>query len=442
MPRILKKIIGIPTFSLPQRYEYQIEKMVSNAQTKGTSKLFDSRQNDIPLFNFNFDVYNLAKAITTDIRKQRYQLTPPKQRIVKTKTKQRLIYDYCLTDKIVIASISQLLNELLEKLISDRSYAFRIGSNPYFVVQKLSDYILDFYKKKGKNLYIFKTDFVAYSDSINVGPNSVLWNYISELFELHSIIPHDYQLNLIKQIIRPEHYNLEEHLQCNMYGAPTGTAIISFVNNLYAFKIDKLFDNQPDLFYARYCDDILLLHPNRDILLQQITILEEAIKKIQLKTNRKKNTLACFNRSGATDSDSFPALNYIDYLGYRISANGLICLSKPRQRKFLRLMKQRINDILKTIHYQSIDEAGAIICHALNHYMINKVMGEQSAHAIITESSDHGQLKHLDYQLALAVAKALTRTNSVKAFREISYRKIRGKYGLKSLIVLRNGSFR
>jgi hypothetical protein len=442
MPKFFKKFIGIPTFSLPQRYEFQINKMVANVQAKGASKLFELRQNDIPLFNFNFDVHNLAKAISTDIRKQRYQLSHPKQRLIKTKTKERLIYDYSLTDKIVIGSVSQLLNELLEKVISERSYAFRVGSNPYLVVKKLSDYILDLRKKKTPDLYAFKTDFVAYSDSINVGPNSVLWDYIDELFETHGIAPLDYQLDLIKQIIRPEYYSLDRKLQTNIYGAPTGTAIITFVNNLYAFKIDKLFDNQPSLFYARYCDDILLLHSNKEVLLEQIEILESEIKKIQLKTNIKKNTLACFSRSGAKqDDERFEALNYIDYLGYRIASNGLFCISKPRQRKFLRLMRQRISEILKSTHFQSIDEAGTTICHALNNYMVNKVIGEQSARSIITESSDHGQLKHLDYQLALEVAKVLTEINGVKAFRKISYRKIREKYGLKSIIMLRNGTF-
>lgn len=443
MFQFIKKWLGIPSFSLPTRYEFQIQKMVASVQAKGAAKLFELRQNDIPLFNFNFDIYYLAKALSTDIRKERYQLSMPKQRMVNTKTKQRLIYDYNLTDKIVIASISQLLNELLESIISDRSYAFRVGSNPLMVVKTLSNYILHYRKKHTDNLYLFKTDFVAYSDSICIGPKSVLWDYIAELFQAHHIIPSPYQLKLITQIIRPEHYNLDNRLQTNVYGAPTGTAIISFVNNLYAFKIDKLFDNQPDLFYARYCDDIVLLHPDKEKLLAYIDRFNNEIEKIQLKTNSRKNILACFSRSGAAyDDQRFQSLNYIDYLGFRLSSHGLFCLSKPRQRKFLRLMVQRINDILKTLPHQSIDEAGSIICHALNDYMINKVIGEQSARALISESSDHGQLKQLDYQLALNVAKALTRINSVKAFRVISYKKIRETYGLKSILMLRNGPLR
>jgi hypothetical protein len=437
----LKIFKGIPSFSHPERYEYQIRKLITNAQGKGFGKLFALRQRDIPLFNFNFDAHNLANAIAADIRLENYTLSSPSQRIIQSKTKQRLIYDYNLTDKIVIGAISQLLNELLENIMSQSSYAFRVGFGPYNVLTDLSTYIRRIRNMGKKEIYLFKTDFVGYSDRIHVAPNSFLWSYIDELMARNQVKPSKYQMGLIQSMIRPEYFNLDERQQCNSFGAPTGTAIITFVNNLYAFKVDDMFEDEPDIFYARYCDDILILHPDPAQLKVYVQKLESFLKIIRLDTNTKKNILACLNTSGGkTSIDGFTSLNYFDYLGYRMSGHGTISISKQRERKFIRLMIQRIKDVTKTLQYKNIDEAAFIICHSLNHYYVNRMVGENSARSIIKESSNHGQLQHIDYLIALEIAKALTKIPSVKAFRVLSYKEIREVYGLKSLLQIRNYS--
>ena len=52
--------------------------------------------------------------------------------------------------------------------------------------------------------------------------------------------------------------------------------------------------------------------------------------------------------------------------------------------------------------------------------------------------NDRGQLKQLDYTVAQLVAQKLTGSKSVKAFRYVPYRKIRNKWKLPSLVVMRN----
>ncbi len=440
MLNIFKKNKGIQTFSHPVRYLYQINKLIANAKSKGLSALFELTQQDVPLFNFSFDADNLANAIAVDIRKERYHLTTPRQRLIETKNKKRIIYDYPLTDKIVIGVIAQVMNELLEQVMSDKSYAFRVGSSPLHVVKDFTTYIKS--KQKHSNIrefYIFRTDFVAYSDEIDVRQNSIFWKNLDELFNLFAIRPSFYQLQLIKEVIRPEFYNLEGHLQSNLSGVPTGTSMITFINNFYAYKIDNVIGADNEIFYARYCDDILICHTDKDYLKNVGKKLLEMIDAISLKTNAKKDFWGYFTPAGkASDDPLFEGTNMYDYLGYRIHAHGTFSLSTARQNKFLQIIHRRIKNISRSARFKTPFHKGKIICNSINDSLIKTYVGEQSALSMIRESSDHGQLKHLDYQIALRIAENLSGLKGPKAFRKYSYEYIRKTLGLRSLITLRN----
>ncbi|MDA7742590.1 reverse transcriptase domain-containing protein [Francisellaceae bacterium] len=358
---------------------------------------------------------------------------------MQSKTKERIIYDYTLTDKIVMGVVSQVMNELLEQVMSDKSYAFRQGSSPHHVARHFCNYIKEYNKKGHRDFYIFRTDFVAYSDEINVRENSIFWDNLDELFKLFKIKPTPYQFKMIKEIIRPEFYNLEGNLQSNLSGVPTGTSMITFINNFYAYKIDNVIARDENIFYARYCDDILICHHNQDYLKEKGKDLVQMIYDISLQTNEKKDFWGYFTSNGKPCSDNlFTGTNSYDYLGYKITAKGTFSLSTARQRKFLRVIYMRIRSICRSAKFDSDDHKGLVLCHALNDAIATTTIGEQAAVSIIRESSDHGQLKNIDYQIALKIAEAISNIKGVKAFRKIPYKKIRNKYKLMSLVNLRN----
>jgi hypothetical protein len=430
---------GIKTLTHPTRYLYQIRKLAENAQKNGISQLFTQKQTDVPLFNFYFDAHNLADILSADVRSETYRLTHPKQRLIKTKTKMRLIYEYSLTDKIILGVLSQVLNECLEEVISDKSYAFRTGIKVQDVLENWSRYLRTHKKKNINEFYFFRTDFVNYSDEINVNENSVFWSNLSELLSRLGVYPTTYQWGLIRYAIRPEYYNLEGRLQCNLMGVPTGTSIVNFTNNFYAYKVDNLIGNDSSLLYIRYCDDIFICHPEKRVLLQKKDELNAMIQSLSLRTNAKKNFLGYFSPSGkACDDPQFTGCNSYEYLGYRMYAEGTFSLSRQRIRKFLRSIYQHINHIRYSAHFKSTNQAGKIICHALNDVMIKRIICDHGANALLKESSNHAQLKHLDYLIALRVAETLSGVKGVRAFRKVPYQTIRDIYHLQSLVNLRN----
>lgn len=436
--KIFKKNIGIPSLAHPMRYLYQIKKLVSNAKGKGLSQLFEQSQDSVQLFNFCFDADILSTALATDIRKEQYHLSQPQQRLLKVKNKQRLVYDYPLTDKIVLGVLSQVLNELLTQVMSKHSYAFQIGKSPVQVIQSLANYIKSF-PNNISEFYLFRTDFVSYSDEIDVRENSIFWTNLEELFTLFSIKPTQYQWKLIKDAIRPECYNLNGLLQCNLAGVPTGTAMVTFTNNFYAYKIDHIMEKYEDIFYARYCDDIILCHPDPSYLKEKSIELKTLIHSLSLRTNPKKEMWNYFTTSGkACDNPEFTGVNAYEYLGYRVRANGMFTLSKARQRKILKTLFYRISNTYKSASFKNKIQAGEIICHAINNSYTNPSMAEPGILSLINETTDHAQLKHLDYLIALRIAETLSGIRGTKAFRHYPYKKIRAEFGLRSLIVLRN----
>ena len=53
-------------------------------------------------------------------------------------------------------------------------------------------------------------------------------------------------------------------------------------------------------------------------------------------------------------------------------------------------------------------------------------------------NTNRHQLKHLDYKIALAVAEAATGCKGVRAFRQLSYKRLHTDFSLQSLQELRN----
>lgn len=427
---------GIKTLSHPKRYIYQIDKLIDNIRVKGMEYLFLENQNGINAFSFNFDKENLAKNIANDIRKERYIFSPARQKIITTKNKNRIVYHFSLTDKIVIGVISQILNEMLDKIMHKSSYAFRINMSPLKVLHNLSKYIK---KISSYESYIFRTDFVDYSNQIPLYKHSVLWKNLIEFFHKFDVEPTEYQWYLIKNAIRPEFYDTNDNLQSNIIGAPTGSSIIAFINNFYVYKMDDIIGNK-NIFYSRYCDDILLCHYDAKYLQEVSYEMLNLIDRFSLSINDKKNFWGYFTPSAKKCVDSkFIGINNYNYLGYCIHAKGDFSISKQRQRKFLRIVYKRIKSVHNSLYsFSSIEQKAKLLCQAVNNCLTKKILFSQSALTVIFESTNHSELKNLDYQIALRIAEKLSNVYGAKAFRYFSYATLRNKFGLQSLVQLRN----
>jgi hypothetical protein len=423
----------------PQSYQEQIHNFVYKSYQSNLA--FSLRQNKIPLFNFGLDQIRLAKVLAHSVLHGTYQLSPPKKRSIVRKNKQRAVYEYELTDKIVLKVFAQYLNTLYKPFIAKQLYSYQKGKNAGKAIQELSKYIKTYRKRLAINgLYFLKIDIKSYSDSIIIGKNSTLWPRLDELLQGSFLQQHT--LDLIREMIRPAYRNEDGLIQVNNVGVPTGSPISNFLYNFYCAPIDSAFSNLPDLFYARFGDDILLAHPNPDALSDIKKSLFAEISKLSLTIHQEK-VVQCYlspagNQGAAFD---YPGKNAFDYLGYRIDGYGNVTLSEKRKRQFLRAMFRRIKHSHALLKDKSIDEENKImiLCQTVNNAFLDPEFLQGEVKSIISETNDQGQLKHLDYLIALNIATRVTNIQGVRAFSKLPYKMLRTNYGLCSLINMRNG---
>ena len=421
----------------PKRFEFQIDKMFNKMKNeKGIGSLFDTTQEGIPFFTFSYDRKELARTIAASIKNETFRLTPLRQKKikVKNKNKERLVYHVTPLDKIVLCVLARLLTEILEPFLNDCVYSYRKGVSPRDEVMALGAFIKK--QRKGdpkKGVYLLQSDIASYSDEINVQETSPFWEQLESQFSKLNIFPTEYQWYLIKEAIRPAHYNLDGALQMNLKGAPTGSPITTLLYNFYVTPVDFYHMYEPTLFYARYSDDIIICHPVRDILESSEDYLHIYLNAVSLTLSPKKTRRYYLSPAGnQTPGSKWQGLNQLDLLGYSLTATGDFCISSARQTKFIKKIRYIIRNTLKVIPDASPEERGRTLCKVLNSVLTEKAMTNSTLLGL-KHSSDLSQLKRLDYLIAKMIAESLSIQKGVRAFREIPYKMIREDWGLISL---------
>ncbi len=419
----------------PQIYRHEIQRLVQKHTQAGRG--YDVEQQGVPVVNFGFDQKKLAKYLAKSIKNKTYQLGVPQQRTIFRNQKNRLVYDYSLTDQIVIKVFTHYLEQQFKPLISSQLYSFQKGKKAYGAARDFGRYVLSTRKRTQKQgLYVLKIDLQSYGKTIPLGQSSPLWERLKPLTQLLT----GYEQQLVQQIIRPTYVNDKGRLQCNLYGITDGVAISNFIGNFYCAAIDELFQGWPNLFYARYGDDILLCHPQRAEILRCKEQLELALQHLQLQVNPTKSLTVYLSPAGHRGESNLIGSNALDYLGYRIDGYGRMTLSEKRKRMILLALKQRIVNLNQVLKTKPVPEHQRVkmICQMVNQALTSSQFMENQIQALLLESNDRSQLKHLDYLIALNIAMSVTSIQGVQAFSRLSYRQLRTQFELCSLVQLKN----
>ena len=406
-------------------------------------KLFKDISQSESLMTIYPDRKRIAKILAKQIQQGQYQPKPPIQRYVQVKDKKRLIYLYGLIDKIVIGAIYSEITKLLEPQLSKNCYAFRKNFNCHKVIKNLSTYLR---KHQSQPIFFYKTDVKSYFDTIPVDNQSLLWQQLSDLLATkiaEKIDKQGYFWQLIIKFVRPASFNLDGLLQSNLIGTATGVSFTAMLSNLYLSELDHMISAIPDIFYARFVDDIFICHTDAGHLEAAKNQLHQHIKKLRLSLKSEKDLQGTFSPTPSCplqqQQREFKHYASINYLGYKIFSDGLYCFSTSQQRKFLHKAYLMINNIIATNKNLSAENLGKRVCSHVSNYLIcseTKYLNRN----IYMATNSHQQLKRLDYLIALHIAKKISGVSGAKAFRTIPYKKIRQQWRLKSLCQLRNHS--
>lgn len=391
----------------------------------------------------NVDKPAFANEIAEEIANQQFRFFYPIQKRLQVSHRKKLLYTFNLKDLIVQKALLSIIVEPFLKISSSHLYSYLPGRNYKQPVNQFIDYIKKNTNKKGKiDLWLYRTDIRHYYEDIPVGENALLWTMLDNFFNQLNLKNHPaYIKSLFVDALRPVYQSIDNANAQNIRGIPYGAPISGVISNLYLMELDFKIEKIPNLFYVRYCDDILIAHYEKKVVNDAIDIIYQEMQRLGLIISETKEKRIYFTQSGSPSTDKeFKGVSAFHFLGMIVRGDGNIHASHRRTHKFLMFCKNIILETGLQYHNLSLDHRGKEICEKINNSFVIETKEGQTTNLkeVILRSSCHQFLKQLDYQLALWIAQNLSGIKGVRAFRKISYQKIRDEWGLMSLVMMRN----
>ena len=242
--------------------------------------------------NLEENLYNLYE----ELNNRTYQIDKSIYFIL-TKPKYREVWAASFKDRIVHHLIYNRLSPHYFKTFIYDSCACIPNKGTLFASNRVNHFIKSCSNNYQKETYYLKADIKNFFNSID---KDILWNLISNhpitieqskqfgndnyfLELIHQVIFHNptnnYQFNGNPNLINnvPHHKQLF-NVPLNK-GLPIGNLTSQFFANIYLDGLDKYIKHQLKMrYYARYVDDIILIHNNPQYLLKQYEYIKEYLE--------------------------------------------------------------------------------------------------------------------------------------------------------------------
>jgi RNA-directed DNA polymerase len=140
--------------------------------------------------------------------------------------------------------------------------------------------------EKGKFRYFIRADIAGYYASID---RKILTEQTKGYFNDPRI------LNYLDQIINIPIID-EGAIHIPQKGVHTRSSISPLLAALYLRPLDKLFENRPNLFYVRYCDDVLILAKTKKQFLKAKRQMQQVLQKLRLTYARRKTKMGALTK--------------------------------------------------------------------------------------------------------------------------------------------------
>lgn len=411
-----------------------IYRLLYKAQQKNLTKY--QQQEQISLLSITLFAKSFANALLKDLRAEQFRFSNlPEKWIFKNK-KKRAIYPLTITDKIVQILLIEKLQRTTLQFLSPHCYSYRSDINHFTAIKEFAAYLK---KHKEKDIFVIKSDIRDYTDNIPIGENSELWTILKKLLEFNFSNIDIYFNELITAAIRPQ-IKRNNVLYQKYIGVAMGTPISTLIANLYLTEVDRTISAIPEIFYARYGDDILIAHNNINQITEARETLTSLLQRLQLPTQLNKEHQLYLTRAGK----SYVALTWqgttrVEYLGFSINRLGNITISARRFKLAWQRLQTRIDNHHQNTQLTAVSQQCQSLCNLINQLSdINDILHDKYLMDFIRITDDRALLKQLDYLIAKKIAEKVSGKTGVRAFRNIPYQELRQKYQLKSLVMIKN----
>ncbi|MBE7074681.1 MAG: reverse transcriptase [Clostridiales bacterium] len=245
---------------------------------------------------------------------KRFMIYDPKEREIQALSYYDRIVQNCLCYNFMVPVYCK-------KLIYDNA-ACQKGKGTHFARARLERFLHDYYKKYGYQGYVLKVDIKKYFNNIN---HQILKQIFSTIY--------DFKLkDLVFNIIDSFEYSPNK-------GVPMGNQTSQIFALLYLNNLDRIIKTKFKIkYYIRYMDDLILIHSNKQNLIEVYNYINLYVQKVKIELNKK--------------SKIFAFKNGIDFLGvkYKLLKTGKLLKKMKRQSKD-RMLKR-----IKFLHEQFFEK--------------------------------------------------------------------------------------
>jgi len=268
-----------------------------------------NKRNTVNALNFELNLENNLIKLYQDIKSRKYKVETSICFIV-NKPVKREIFAGNFRDRIIHHFIINKLNQYFEKSLLYDSYSCRKEKGTLFGVSRVKKFIRQCSNNYQKDCWILKMDIQGFFMHID---KSILYkqvwlylwqerlnnNFDDEDFEvldylIKKVIFNDPTKNYIKKSPLEEwdglpssksFFNSNENC-----GLPIGNLTSQIFANVYMNTFDKWIKDELKVeFYGRYVDDFLIIHQNKEFLLNLIPKIKEFLQdKLKLTLHPKK----------------------------------------------------------------------------------------------------------------------------------------------------------
>ncbi len=338
-----------------------------------------------------------------------------KRSTIKNKVRSIFYVDHP-KDLVVFKTTTMGLENFLSPYFSDNLYSFRKNKHFFHIIKNLKKFTLQHRlhhtSPQSRGLYVFKTDIESYSSSIPTDPESLLWKKLSVALDINN--PNF--LSLLKQIVSPPRKGFEDKTIIPMGHLPSNLLV-----NFYLSSMDAIFEHEKDIFYARYCDDILFISACPHKVLAAKKTIESTLLAHRLKLSAKKTSLIFWNGAGKGSSESdFKGSECVHILGQRLHFTGHVSLPKDKLKKLFNEVYERIDNASIFCKHLSMEEKKSFY---LSHIQDLFNPGSPLALSCLSNllyTTNPEQIKQIKYLITLKIASYISSEKGVRAFRNLS----------------------
>ncbi|MFK2818999.1 reverse transcriptase domain-containing protein [Flavobacteriaceae sp. LMIT009] len=375
---------------------YLIEKSLIENTGKEPEKWY------INLENFCKDIRAKVDSLTTsEYKLKKPEIFPLLKSVKHGKYTYRPIAKYSMVDKIITSGFAKYLTDKFDKTFHSCSFAFRAKRNG--VIPSHHDSVVEIlkYRKRNKRLWVAECDiqkffdtvqhlylekifleeieklkeskvkvsdkairlFQMFLDSYSFNKDVLIKNSDPKYFKTNGVAPGEF--GWVKNELAIRHG--ERYLVDFRIGIPQGNAVSCFIANLILNKIDEsILKSYEDILYVRYCDDMVIAHPDKDVCKDALEKYKKGIDEAYLLYHKPKKFLNY--KTYAKDFWTFKSkepyfwgnkhlsednVPWLSFVGYQINYKGEVRVRKSSLKKE---KSKQVTEIQKVLFALGMDK--------------------------------------------------------------------------------------